>query len=352
MKYRDYVLKRIILLIPMLIGITFVTWFLSDIAGDPLAPYVSPSTVLTEELEAELRERYGLNRPWPVRYLDYMINLVKGDWGNSYAFGNRGIPVTIELGLTATIISLAIGIPAGIYTARGKMPKMNTIVKGLTITGMAIPSFILAIAVQYFIVHSFLSVASTLNDSNIMNWAPYQFRYNIWQLSYPDRILFDSFPTTGFLLIDSLLAPDLVLFADGFFHLITPALIIAFSQILIISRMTKDAMAEVLREDYILMAKAKGLPERIIIYRHALKNAGAQIMTIVGIVVANLLTGVIFVEIVFSWPGLGTFMLAGVQELDMPTVNGFVIFSTFIYVLINLTIDLVYGFIDPRIRMQ
>ncbi|MHA1976446.1 MAG: ABC transporter permease [Candidatus Hodarchaeales archaeon] len=361
MKYRDYVIKRLILLIPMIFGISFVTWFLSDIAGDPLAPYVTPSMLpLPEELEAELRERYGLNRPWPVRYLEYMFKIFKGDWGNSYALGNRGVPVlsilqtafpaTIELGLTAMIIALMVGIPAGIYTARGKRPKLNTVVNGVSITGMAIPSFLLAIIVQFLIVQLFLGLGRTFNDSYIMNWAPYHFRYNIWQLTYPSRILFGLLPTTGFLLIDSLLAPDLILFVDAFFHLITPALIIAFSQILLITRMTRNAMVEVLREDYILLAKAKGLPEKIILYRHALKNAAAQVTTIASIVLANLLTGVIFVEVVYSWPGLGSFMLAGIKSLDMPTINGFVIFSTLIYVFINLAVDILYGLIDPRVR--
>ncbi|MHA2402355.1 MAG: ABC transporter permease [Candidatus Kariarchaeaceae archaeon] len=361
MKYRNYVIKRLILLIPMLFGISFITWYLSDIAGDPLAPYVSPNQLpLPEELEAELRERYGLNRPWPVRYMEYMLNLLSGDWGNSYALGNRGIPVmsrlqtafpaSIELGLTAMVIALIVGVPAGIYTARTKRPKLKTFVNGVSITGMAIPSFLLAIIVQYLIVQLFLGLGRTFHDSYIMNWAPYHYRYNIWQLAYPRRILFGLLPTTGFLLIDSLLAPDLVLFIDGFFHLITPALIIAVSQILIITRITRNAMVEVLKEDYILLAKAKGLPERIIIYRHALKNAAIQVTTIVSLVLANLLSGVIFVEVVFSWPGLGTFMLAGVKSLDMPTINGFVVFSTLLYVFINLAVDILYGLIDPRIR--
>ncbi len=343
----------------MLFGISFITWFLSDIAGDPLAAYVTPNTVLTEELEAELRERYGLNRPWPVRFLDYILNLLKGDWGNSY-IGGREVPVlkhlqnafpaTIELGLTAMIITVIIGVPAGVYTATEKRPKVNILLKGVSITGMSIPSFLLAIIVQYLIIQVFFTIALTSKDSFIMNWAPYHFRYNIWELTYPNRILFGLLPTTGFLMIDSLLAPDLLLFIDAFFHLITPALIIAFSQILIISRMTRNAMVEVLKEDYILLARAKGLPEKIIIYRHALKNAAAQVTTIVSIVFANLLTGVIFVEIVYDWPGLGSLMLAGVKSLDMPTINGFVVFSTLIYVLVNLAVDILYGLIDPRIR--
>ncbi|MHA1971855.1 MAG: ABC transporter permease [Candidatus Hodarchaeales archaeon] len=363
MKFKSYVIKRLLLLIPVILGVTFITWFLCDVAGDPLASYVSYSelTKLTDDKRASLEAKYGLDRPWVVRYLEYVLNLLSGDFGLSHALSKAGTPVinliavafpaTVELGVVAIIISLVIGIPVGIVSAWGKYPKLSALLEGFTITGMAIPSFVLAIFVQIIIVQFFFSLATTLEFTHIMDWAPYHHRFNTWELEYPNRILFGLLPVTGFLLLDSVLAFDPVLFIDGSIHLIIPALIIAFSQTLIIARMTKDAMKEVLKENYILLAKAKGVPEKVILYRHALRNALFQISTITSLVLANLLTGIIFVEVVFEWPGLGSLVLLGIKSLDLPIVNGFAVFSTIIYVLINLITDLSYAFIDPRIRL-
>lgn len=365
MKYKEFVLKRLFFIPFILFGVSFITWFLSDLCGEPLTAYVDPYALehMNDEQVEALRKQYGLDQPWFNRFITHFFNIFTGDWGLSgteagygrtpvFELISRFFPATIELGLISIVIAIVIGIPLGVISAIKKDQRTDKVARGAYLVGYSIPVYYFAFLVTYFIFQVTFEIGVGLNDHSFIGTIPYHDRYNESVFAYPSRILFGLLPNTGLLLLDSLLSLNPLLFIDATFHLMLPGLVIGITQIAIISRMTRSAMLEVMKQDYILLARSKGLTERIIIYRHALKNAILPILTISSLILANLLTGTVLVESVFQWPGLGTYVYNAISHLDMASVQGFVLISTFLYIGINLTVDLLYGFIDPRIRLQ
>ncbi|MFX1512995.1 MAG: ABC transporter permease [Promethearchaeota archaeon] len=360
MKYRDYVIQRFILLIPVMLGVSLISWFLADLSGDPLAAYVGENDYykLSKEEEAAMREELGLNEPWYIRFIRHTTRLIKGDWG--YSSSHLGAPVlpllkyrfpaTAELAIFALFIAIGIGIPIGIIQGVKRNQKFDNVTRPVLLTAYSIPVFVLALYMRFTLIKIAIFLGQYFNSTEIHYLFPTRGRNNIQLSKPPHELLFGLFQPTRFYYIDAIFGFDPIFFLDYFVHLFYPAVILGISLIAGIARMTRMAMIEVMKTDYILLAKAKGLQERVIIYRHALKNAMLPVLTVAGIILANLLTGSIFIEMIFNWPGIGSMIASGGLVLDMPLVHGFCILAATIYVSVNLAVDLIYGYIDPRIR--
>ncbi|MFX1512396.1 MAG: ABC transporter permease [Promethearchaeota archaeon] len=338
-----------------------MSWYLSDISGDPIAAYLGSNSDwgMSPEQREAVRKRVGADKPWYIRYVKYSLRMLRGDWGESPNHRGTNVlellaktfPASAELGAIAMIFALCVGIPLGIIAAIKKNQKSDHIVRVGTLVGCSLPVFVLGLILQTIYYHTSSRLTSYFNRQEIAYFFPRSHRFSPVVTNPPDSILLGLLRPTGILFIDSLLSFDLHLFVDCVIHLIAPVTVLGVSLIAIIARMTRLAMIEVLNSDYILLAKSKGLSERVIIYRHALKNALFPVLTVGGIILANLLTGAIYVEIIFNWPGMGKLVSEGVANLDMPIIHGFCILAALIYATSNLVVDLVYAWLDPRVQI-
>lgn len=360
-KYRTYVIKRILFLIPIFFGVSFITWFLADIAGSPLAAYVNEAEAekMTNEELNELAIKLGLGQPWYIRFFKHTIRIINQDWGISprldlsvSAIISNRLPASVEIGSLALITSLIIGIPLGVLSASKKGKNEDSTIRTISSISSAFPIFISALILQLFIYSSILFLAQFFDIPSLIEIAPYDRRFNNKLFHYPQNILLGQIPATGFILIDSILEPNLLLFIDAFFRILLPVSVIAFAEINLIIRITRAAMLEILKSDFLVLAKAKGLRERTILYRHAFRNALYPLITYIGVLFNNLIIGIIFAEIVFNYPGIGSLMPVSMSALDLPLINGFVLLTTFIFVISNLIIDLMYAKMDPRVRIS
>lgn len=347
MKFRDYVFKRILLLIPIIIGVTLVTYVLAHEVGDPIAAYIGADAKnKSPEERATIRHQLGLDKPIIERYLLYLGRLIAGDWGTSTTETPDGpvlniiaarFPATAELSLLSLTMAIVLGIPFGIISAIKKDKLADHVTRLTALTGVSMPVFWLGLMIQ-ILIHSW-------NQSQtILTGLPLSYRY--------DTVHFQYHPITGFLLIDSFFTGQFALFIDACVHIIAPAFCLGWLSMALITRMTRMAMLETMKQDYILLAKSKGLSERVIIYRHALRNAIIPTLTIAGLALAALLTGSVLTETVFDWPGIGIWAVSAINNVDLAAIMGFTIVLSVIYVLSNLLVDILYGFVDPRITLE
>ncbi len=360
MNFKGFVIKRLIFLIPVFFGVSFISWFLADISGDPITAYVGDNALMMPEEDLRAIERaLGLDKPWLERYLAHFWRFITGDWGTTGThFGEQPVlgliqhlfPASIELALFSMILALSMGIPLGVFSATNKNKGVEGLVRGTYLSGYSIPLFVLAMLVSYLLFQFTFELSNFVGDKSLIGTLPYRDRFTTQVFYYPDRILFGLLPSTGFLLIDSLLSFNFLLFLDGLVHLFFPGLVVAIPQVALISRMTRMSMIETMKSDYILLARAKGLKKRTILYKHALRNAILPTLTVGSLILANLLAGIIFVEMIFYWPGLGTFLLEAINRVDTPALTGFVMITTIIYLTTNFLVDLMYAFVDPRMR--
>ncbi|MHA2158434.1 MAG: ABC transporter permease [Candidatus Thorarchaeota archaeon] len=328
MRLRDFVLRRIILAIPVVFGVLTITWFLSYVVGDPLAMYVTERTP-DSAIPGIIRAR-GLDQPPVVQYFLYLTALFQGDWGVSTSTGAdqpvlsvlaRLFPATIELSIVAMTFAIVLGIPLGIISATKKDKAADHVTRIFALTGVSMPIFWFGLMLKYVFFYQF-----SVWD---LPYLPGGDRYNIRRFSYT--------PTTGFLLIDSL-------------DLIMPGFCLGYITLAIITRMMRSSMLEVIKEDYITQARSKGLSERIVIYRHALRNALIPTVTVIGLAFGGLITGAVLTETIFNWPGLGRWAVGSILNSDMAAINGFTLLVAFIFVIANFIVDMIYGVLDPRIR--
>lgn len=334
----SYVLRRLFGLVPVLFGISLLVFlFLKLIPGDP-AQAILGERGSPEQLEA-LREKLGLNRPLHVQYLAFLRNVLTGDLGVSAVSTipvaeelKRRWPATFELALSATLVAVALGIPMGILAAVRRNSLLDTLSMSLSLLGVSIPVFWLGLLLVYlFAVH--------------LHWLPTGGRLST-------DLALDFRPITGFLVLDGLLSlkPQVVL--DALRHLLLPALTLGTIPLAILTRITRSAMLEVLSQDYVRTARAKGLSERQVILKHALKNALLPVVTIVGLQFGTLLGGAILTETIFSWPGIGSYIYEGILNRDYPVVQAGVLVVATAFVLVNLLVDLSYALLDPRIQYR
>ena len=290
-----------------------------------------------EQIEA-FREKYGLNKPIYVQYKIYMSNLLKGDLGKSLRTKRSIIedikqvfPATVELTLSALFVSLLFGLPLGVIAAINQDKPIDLVVRTIALIAGAVPIYWLAlILINYF--HAELG------------WLPGPGRL--------DAFIFPPPRVTGLMTIDTLLAGDFEAFWDALRHLIMPGLVLGSFSTALVTRMTRSAMLEVLKQDYVRTAHSKGLSKNRVIYKHALRNAALPILTVSGNVLGSLLAGAVLTETIFSWQGLGSYATSGVTALDVPAVMGVTLVAGIVYSIINLLVDLSYALFDPRISYQ
>lgn len=334
-----FLLRRLASSLIVLGGVSVITFALARlIPSDPAAIYIGPRA-RAEQIE-QVRVQLGLDQPLPVQYLTYMRDMLGGDWGTSIAtkqpvldeLFNR-LPATLELIAAAMLIALPVGLALGMVSARWQGRPADMGVRIVSIIGVSIPAFFLGLLLQILFFRSLdLLPLSGRVDSDLRFTSP------IAEL-------------TGVLIIDAAISGNWVALVDVTWHLILPALTLAAYPIGLISRMTRSAMLESLGKDYVRTARAYGLGERLIVSRLALRNALVPVLTIIGLTLAYLLTGSFFVEIVFNWPGLGTFAVSSILATDYPAIMGITLLGAAAYVVINLVVDLAQAWVDPRIRL-
>jgi dipeptide transport system permease protein len=330
-----FVLTRVSLVIPTFIGVTLLAFLLVHlIPGDPIE-VMAGERGIDPVRHAQLSAEYGFDRPLAIQYAVYIGHVLRGDLGLSAITHQRVIeefgtlfPATIELTLCAMLFAIVLGLPAGIIAA----VKRNTIfdhgIMGFSLTGYSMPIF-------------WWGLLLILLFSSVLEWTPVSGRIDVAYFIEP---------TTGFLLIDSLLSDQDGAFLSALSHLILPTIVLGTVPLAIIARMTRSAMLEVLGEDYIRTARAKGLAPIWVVCVHALRNALIPVITVIGLQMGSLFGGAILTETIFSWPGVGNWLVQGIGRRDYPVLQGGVLMIGSVVMVVNLMVDLLYGVVNPRIR--
>jgi len=342
----SYVARRLALLGLVLLGVSMVVFFvLRGMPGvDPLAAYIAPGLPMSADALASLRRQLHLDEPLPLQYVYYVANLLKGDWGYSRTAAQpvleallARLPATVELAVAAVLLSTALGIPAGIIAALRKDRAADVAVRVVSITGISFPVFWLGIILQlvFFYYMGQLGLPTLPSRGRIGD-----------TIALIDPIT----PMTGLYLVDSLLTGKLAFFGSALRHLVLPSFALSLISLAAVVRIMRASMLEVLRQDYILLARSKGLPTRTIVMRHALRNAITPVLTTAGTTLGILLGGAVVVETVFSWPGMGSLAAQGILNNDSILVVGFTLFVATMMVVVNLVVDLLYAVVDPRVR--
>jgi dipeptide transport system permease protein len=330
-----FVVARLGVLIPTFLGVTIVAFSLIRlIPGDPIELLVGERGI-DPERHAMLRAQFGYDKPLWQQYLAYLGDLAQGDLGRSVVTRQPVLgefftlfPATVELAVAAILLGTLIGLPAGVIAGVKRGSAFDHVLMGASLTGFSMPIF-------------WWGLLLIILFSGILQWTPVSGRIDI--LYYFPQV-------TGFLLIDSLLSGQEGAFRSALRHLILPAVVLGTIPMAVIARQTRSAMLEVLNEDYVRTARAKGLPPWRIIGLHALRNALIPVVTVIGLQVSVAFGGAILTETIFSWPGVGKWLVDSIARRDYPSVQGGVLLIATIVMLVNLFVDLLYGVINPRIR--
>lgn len=334
-----YLLRRVLLIFPMLLGVALVSFLLAHvIPADPVTANLGDLAVSNPEIVAAFRHRWGLDRSLLEQFLIYLWNLLHGDLGVSITTAQpvgvdilQHLPATIELAVSATLLSIGVGIPLGVASALRRGGAVDQLSRIISLIGVSAPLF-------------WVGLVAILVFYARLGWAPTPGRLSA-SLSPPPVI-------TRFLIPDAILAgrPDLAL--DALAHLILPAIILSLYGTGIIARMMRAGMLEALREDYIRTARSKGLMPTTVTWRHAFRNALIPVVTVIGLTFGGLLSGTVVMENVFAWPGLGAYAFRSAVSLDYPAIIGVGLVVAATYILVNLLVDVLYGVIDPRVRIR
>jgi len=330
-----FVLTKLGLLIPTFFGVTLLTFaMIRLIPGDPIELLAGERGV-SPERHAMLRAQYGLDRPLLEQYAIYIGDVLRGDLGRSIVTKKPVLeefltlfPATVELSVCAILFALVIGLPVGILAGvkRGRLADYT--VMGASLAGYSMPIFWWGLL---------LIILFSVN----LEWTPVSGRISL---------LYFFEPVTGFMLIDSLLSNQEGAFASAVSHLILPTAVLGTVPLAVIARMTRSSMLEVLSEDYIRTARAKGLAPWRVVGLHALRNALIPVVTVIGLQTGILFAGAILTETIFAWPGIGKWLVESINRRDYPALQGGVLLVATVIMLVNLTVDLMYGLINPRIR--
>jgi len=330
-----FLLRRVALIVPTFLGVTLIAFALIRlIPGDPVEN-LSGERGMDPERRLRLLHEFGLDRPLPAQYAEYLNQIVHGDLGTSLTTHEPVLrefltlfPATVELAFFAMVFAIVLGLPAGIIAAIKRNTVADYAVMGVSLTGYSMPIFWWALLlILFFSVH--------------LGWTPVSGRI---------AVQYDVQAATGFMLIDTLRAGDFGAFRSALSHLILPSIALGTIPLAVIARMTRSSMLEVLREDYVRTARAKGLSRWRTVVVHALRNALIPVVTVIGLQVGLLLSGAILTETIFSWPGVGNWLIHGVQSRDYPVVQGGILLVATIVIVVNLLVDATYGVVNPRIR--
>jgi peptide/nickel transport system permease protein len=333
-----FVLRRLAALVFLTLGITAVAFVLTQ-----LVPSNAAATNLGEQAAgdpaavAAFEHHYGLDRPLPVRYLIYLGHVLQGDLGQSSLTHDsvrhdlaQFVPATAELALFSVLIAALVGIPFGVFAALRRNRPTDHALRVTSLAGISMPTFWIALVALYVGFYR-------------LGWFPGADRLDPG-VEPPPHV-------TGLYTIDALLAGNFGLFTQALHHLVLPALVLAAFNVSLLTRFTRSAVLEVIGNDYVRAARAKGLSERTVITRYVLRAALPSVITVLGLVFANVLTGAVLVEKIFSWPGVGQYAYQAAVNLDVPAIAGVSMFVAVVYVTINFFVDVLYGVIDPRIRV-
>jgi ABC-type dipeptide/oligopeptide/nickel transport system permease component len=340
MRKLEYILRRLLTSLFVLFGVSIITFLLARVVpSDAAALYIGPKARADDI--ARVREQLGLNKPLPVQYGIYMRDLLHGDLGTSIGTKRPVLqeildraPATLELLFTGMLLAVVIGIPLGVLSARWQGKPLDVGVRTVSIIGVSMPAFFLGMVLQIVFFRN-------------LHWLPLAGRVsNDLRFTHPIELI------THFFVLDALLTQNWVAFKDAAIHLLLPALTLAAYPIGLIARMTRGAMLEVLEQDYIRTARAYGIRDVIITYLYALKNAISPTLTVVGLTIAFALTGTFFVEVIYTWPGLGEFTVRALLNIDYPAIMGITLLGSAAYVLINLVVDILQAWIDPRVSLK
>jgi peptide/nickel transport system permease protein len=332
-----YVLRRVLFAIPLVLGITVVAFLIANaIPADPINANLPQSALNNERLVSAFREKWGLDRPLHIQYLTYLGNLLRGDMGVSIRTGNpvlsdlrQFLPATVELATASIFVGLLLGITFGIVSAVWRNSPLDYAVRVVALVGVSFPVFLLAL-IGLTVLHAQLG------------WVAGPGRLG-FLLSRPPHV-------TGLFTVDALLAGQWGTFRDAASHLVLPSLVLGLYVSGIIARITRSSLLEVLYTDYIRTARAKGQLEAFVVLRHGLSNALIPVVTLLGVLYGNLLAGAVLTEAIFAWPGIGRYAYRASTSQDFPAIMGVSMLIALIYVIANFVVDILYFFLDPRIR--
>jgi peptide/nickel transport system permease protein len=341
-----YVVRRLLLMILVLFGISLIVFYLSRGYPSRFPPWGQYVTLSMTQNEINyIKQIHGFNLPLYEQYVFWLRDALSGNWGVSHWAGNQQtyavfaarFPLTVELAVSAILITVAIGLPLGIISATRNNKAPDHLSRIVALLGYSVPVFWLGFLFQLV----------------------FSYYFKLWGLptlpssGYTDRQFIGTVHVlTGIPLLDALLEGNVPYFWSSFAHLILPAVTLSFASLGYLTRIVRSSMLEVLRQDYIIMARSKGLSERVVIYRHALLNALIPTITIVGVLFASLLGGVVIIEFVFTWPGVGWAALQATLQNDTNFLMLYTLVSAAVIVLANLGVDVAYGLLDPRIRFK
>jgi len=332
-----YLLSRLLTFLPTFLGVTLISFaFIRVLPGDPIVVMAGERGV-SEERYAELVEKFGFDKPIIQQYGDYLWGVMQGDLGTSFVTKKPVwdeffalFPATLELSVCAMIFAVSLGLPAGVIAAVNRGKFFDRALMSTALIGYSMPIFWWALLL-------------IIVFSGNLGWTPVSGRVSL-------MYYFDD--ATGFMLIDSLLSGQKGAFGSVVQHLILPTIVLGTIPLAVIARQTRSAMLEVLSEDYIRTARAKGLTPARINGVHALRNALIPVITVIGLSVGTLLAGAILTETIFSWPGIGKWMVDSIFRRDYPVVQGGLLLIAVMVMIVNLTVDVLYGFINPKIRKR
>jgi peptide/nickel transport system permease protein len=319
----NFVARRVFQSVFVMLTVGFIAFAMFRYVGDPINNMVGQDTTL--EQRAELRQRLGLDDPFLVQYTRFIVQAAQGDFGVSYRqrrpvseLIESRLPATLELSLVSALIALFLGIPMGIYTALHRTGVLSRSFMTLSLIGISLPTFLIGILMILFF-------------GVMLRWLPSFGRGDVVDLGWW---------TTGFLT------------KSGWLSLIMPAFTLALFQMTLIMRLVRAEMLEVLQTDFIKFARARGLPDRLVNFRHALKNTLVPVITITGLQLGSIIAFSIITETVFQWPGMGLLFIQSIGAVDIPVMAAYLLLIAFFFVIINLIVDLLYFAVDPRLRVQ
>jgi peptide/nickel transport system permease protein len=318
-----FIVRRLLQSIAVLLAVGFIAFSMFQFAGDPVNNMVGPDA--NAETRAMLRERLGLDQPFPIQFVRFIGNMIQGEFGVSYRLGMKveqilvqRVPATLELVLIAALLALSVGVPLGVYTGLHRHGALSRVMLTVSLIGISLPTFLIGILL-------------ILIFAVWLGWLPSFGRGKVVALGWW---------TSG------------LTSWEGFRALILPAVTLSLFQMTLIMRLVRAEMLEVLRTDYIKFARARGLTSRSIHFGHALKNTMVPVITITGLQIGALVAFAIITETVFQWPGMGLLFLQAIQFVDIPVMSTYLVLVSLMFVIINLTVDLLYYAVDPRLRIE
>ncbi len=336
--FARFVGRRALALVFLSIGITLVVFLLTQLVpSDPVTANLGEQAAGNPAIVKSFRAHYGLDKPLPERYLLYLGHVAQGDLGESLQTHNpvtkdlkQYVPATAELALCSIVIAVLIGVPIGLAAAVKRDRPLDHVLRIASLSGISMPTFWIALVSLYLFFFRF-------------GWFPGGGRLSPGTLDPPHL--------TGLFTVDALAAGDWGVAGEAFHHLVLPALVLAAFNVSLLARYTRSAVLEVIGNDYVRGARAKGTPELLVLWRYVLRAALPAVVTVIGLLFANILTGAVLVENIFSWPGIGQYAYQSAINLDVPAIAGVSLFIAVVYVTVNFIVDLLYGVIDPRIRV-